>query len=460
MSGRGEAAPAWAFCRHPAEISSRIFPCLSFSGYTAAVKSDTTRKPEKIDPGKTLRDVRGLGLSILPTFAGHALALVQFISSFSRSGLTANWLPQGVFLIALSAAVAYILVLGIARGLSFWPTLGFRCLVYLLAVYPSGATLGFELTLLATLVYEIVLVAEVPASAIISTAMTGITLLVSMFGTAWYRTVPRPNASWAITLALFPAVVMSFSVALKRMRGFALNQRRLIAQLNNASLMLMETNVSLQDHILVRDAHVLELERNRISRELHDTVGYTLMNIIATQKAAYELSKRDADEARRFISQSITQAEQGLKETRMALRVLRERAPDVPSLPDAVDRLVRAFDHTHIRIVPHYGNLRQSYGQEVDQAMFKFIQEAITNAIKHGNATRIDISFWNDDRRLVAVVRDDGDGMLPGERLQEGLGMKGMHERMEGLGGEIFSGNTLDGFRIRASVPLPVQAHG
>jgi len=57
-------------------------------------------------------------------------------------------------------------------------------------------------------------------------------------------------------------------------------------------------------------------------------------------------------------------------------------------------------------------------------------------------------------------VRDDGDGMLPGERLQEGLGMKGMRERMLGLGGEIFSGNTLDGFRIRASVPLQVQADG
>jgi len=354
-----------------------IFPCRSFSGYTGPVKSVAAQEPEKIDSVQDPRDARTRSSSSLPTFAGHALALVQFVSSFSRSGLAENWLPQGVFLISLSAAVAAILVLGMARGLSFWPTLGFRCLVYLLAVYPSGATMGFELTLLSTLVYEIILVADLPANAIISLAMTGLTLLVSMVGTAWYRSVPRPSASWAITLMLFPVVVMAFSVALKRMRGFALNQRRLITQLNNASLMLMETNVSLQDHILVRDAHVLELERNRISRELHDTVGYTLMNIIATQKAAFELSKRDADEARRFISQSIAQAEQGLKETRMALRVLREHPPDVPSLPDAVDRLVRAFDQTHIRIVPHYGNLRQSYGQDVDQAMFKFIQEAI-----------------------------------------------------------------------------------
>jgi signal transduction histidine kinase len=193
---------------------------------------------------------------------------------------------------------------------------------------------------------------------------------------------------------------------------------------------------------------------------LHDTVGYTLMNIIALQKAAFELSRLDSDEARGFISQTISQAEQGLKETRIALRVLRERAPDAPSLPDAVNRLVRAFDHTHIRIVPHYGNLRQSYGTEVDQAIFKFIQEAITNAIKHGNATQIDISFWNAEGRLEAVVRDDGDGMIPGERLQEGLGMKGMHERVEELGGEIFTGNTMNGFRIRASLPLQERTHG
>jgi len=435
-------------------VSSRTFPGLPFSGYTVTVKSDKpdkSNKPEKTEPEKASHDGRFLPLSVLPTAAGHVLALVQFVSAFPRSGLASNWLPQGVFLIALSALVALILVSGVARGLSFWPTLGFRCLVYLLAAYPSGATMGFELTLLAILVYEIVLVAKVPASAIISLSMTGITLLVSLVGTAWYRTVPRPSLSWAISLALFPVVVLVFAVALKRMRGFALN---------NASLMLMETNVSLQDHIVVRDAHVLELERNRISRELHDTVGYTLMNIIAMQKAAFELSRLDMDETRRFISQTIAQAEQGLKETRVALRVLRERAPDAPSLPDAVNRLVRAFDHTHIRIVPHYGNLRQSYGQKVDQAIFKFIQEAITNAIKHGNATQIDISFWNDDNRLEAVVRDDGDGMIPGERLQEGLGMKGMHERVEELGGEIFTGNTMNGFRIRASLPLPVRTHG
>jgi len=332
--------------------------------------------------------------------------------------------------------------------------------LYLIAVYPSGATMGFEVTLLSTLVYEVVLVAELPASAIITSFMIGITLIVSLVGTAWYRMIPSPDLSLAVSTVLVPVVVLVFSVALKRLRGFTHNQRRLITQLNNATLMLMETNVSLQDHILVHDAHVQELERNRISRELHDTVGYTLMNIIAMQKAAFQLSHLDDEEARRFISQTIAQAEQGLKETRIALKVLRERVSDVPSLPDAVNRLVRAFEHTHIRIVPNYGNLRKSYGTEVDQAIFKFIQEAITNAIKHGNATRIDISFWNNESRLEAVVEDDGDGIIPGERLQEGLGMKGMHERVEELGGQILTGNTMSGFRIKASLPMKEQAHG
>lgn len=320
--------------------------------------------------------------------------------------------------------------------------------------------MGFEVTLLSSLVYEIVLLSGLPLSAIISSIMVGLTLILSLVGTAWNRTIPSPSLSLALNTVLFPMVVLVFSVALKHLWGFALNQRRLIKQLNDASLMLMETNVSLQDHILIHDAHVQELERNRISRELHDTVGYTLMNIIALQKAAFQLSRMDEDEARSFITQTITQAEQGLKETRNALRVLRERVSDVPILPDAVNRLVRAFEHTHISIVPNYGNLRKSYGADIDQVIYKFIQEAITNAIKHGNATRIEISFWTHERSLEAVVEDDGDGIILGERLQEGLGMKGMRERVEELGGEILTGNVAGGFKIKASLPLGVQIRG
>lgn len=417
-------------------------------------------KPETIAAGKLSRDTGSLLVSVVPVTAVHIAALIQFLSAFSRSGMTAAWLPQGVFLIAASIITSVILVTGTIRGLAFWPALGFHCLLYLLTIYPSGATMGFEVTLLVSLVYEIVLLAELPASAIISSIMIGLTLLVSVVGTAWNRSIPSPDLSLALHTVLFPAAVLVFSVALKHLRGFALNQRRLIRQLNNASLVLMETNVSLQDHILVHDAHVQELERSRISRELHDTVGYTLMNIIALQKAAFQLSRMDEDEARHFISQTISQAEQGLTETRNALRVLRERVYDVPSLPDAVNRLVRAFEHTHIQIVPSYGNLRKSYGTDIDQVIYKFIQEGITNAIKHGNATRIDISFWNSERRLDAVVEDNGDGIIPGERLQEGLGMKGMHERVEELGGEIRSGNTPGGFRIKASLPLGEQTRG
>jgi signal transduction histidine kinase len=415
---------------------------------------DLPDKIEKIVTKKVSDDTRSLALSVIPIAVGHVIAMVQFVSAFPHSELIATWLPQGVFLIMLSAVLALILLSGVVRGLAFWPTLGFHCFVYLLTVYPSGATMGFEVTLLSTLVYEIVLLARLPVSAIITSFMIGITLMLSMVGTAWNRTIPVPSLSLAVNTVLFPTVVLAFSVTVKRLRGFAINQRKLIMQLNNTSLILMETNVSLQEHILVHDAHVQELERNRISRELHDTVGYTLMNIIALQKAAFQLSRLDEDEARCFITQTIEQAEQGLKETRIALRVLRERVSDVPSLPDAVNRLVRAFEHTHIRILPNYGNLRKSYGTEVDRAIFKFIQEAITNAIKHGNATRIDISFWNNDRRLEAVVEDDGDGIITGERLQEGLGMKGMHERVEELGGEILAGNVMGGFRIKASLPL------
>jgi signal transduction histidine kinase len=76
----------------------------------------------------------------------------------------------------------------------------------------------------------------------------------------------------------------------------------------------------------------------------------------------------------------------------------------------------------------------------------------MTNAIRHGRASRIQISFWISDGRLRISVDDNGIGSTD---IEPGIGFTGMRERLDPLGGELTLGNGLTGFTVRAEIPWP-----
>jgi len=116
-----------------------------------------------------------------------------------------------------------------------------------------------------------------------------------------------------------------------------------------------------------------------------------------------------------------------------------------------IEELITSFRKaTGIDIQVEYGNFSGFTNEKVYAIIFRIIQEGLTNAFRHGMATKIRISFWNTDSLLHIAIHDNGMGAV---KIVEGIGIAGMKERLEGIGGTLTVQSAVDGFKIIASIP-------
>lgn len=382
--------------------------------------------------------------------ASHAVAMAQFALAFPVFQVPDRWYGQFAFLLIVSLAAGTAQIL-LAKDLpARIVLLSVRVLALVLATYPLGAQVTIRVTLLTALVFEAMMYLEPPASVLVSLAVVILTVAVQRPVQAWEDQTERVSLDSLLFLAFYPLVVMVLGALLRQSQRMAAERKRLLDRLRRASTSLVQTNLSLQEHILTAEDHARLLERQRISRELHDTTGYTLMNIVAMMKASMELSKTDIPRLRDFLTQTVEQAQRGLQETRAALRAMRDPGGRRPSIIQSVTRLVSAFQGTHIRVEAIYSGVPWSLGEEVDAAVYRLVQEGIANAIRHGDATSITVHLSLDGDRVNVIVDDNGVGA---HEAEVGIGLTGIRERLGELGGELEAGNTSEGFRLHARIP-------
>jgi signal transduction histidine kinase len=384
---------------------------------------------------------------------GLAAALFQIAIAFPDLDLPSRWMTQTLVLAVIWIALSVAPLLLRSGAFAIMVCALFRFIVYEIMAYPLVGKGGIQLTLLCALVTEAGMALASPVDILLPLAFVGLALLQPEGATAWDRPVPRLGFAQS---ALFAFILLTLIVFLRFYKDAlrkAGDQQELIVRLKRTELDLIDTNIDLQEKIVNQEAKLLEMERSRISRELHDTIGYTLMNILAMQKAAAAILRKDPEQAGRFIAKTIEQSERGLRDTRTAIGSIRDRSSREATIAEVVTRLAKAFENTHIRISADLNNSSPSYGSEVDEALGRFVQEAITNAIKHGNADEIYINFWRAPEGLTVSVRDNGSGVSGKPASSEGIGIGGMRERFDKLGGTISMGNAYGGFRISAFVP-------
>jgi signal transduction histidine kinase len=197
-----------------------------------------------------------------------------------------------------------------------------------------------------------------------------------------------------------------------------------------------------------------ELERKRLARELHDETGQALTSILLGLKP---LEQRAADDDGRAtvaaLRELVVSTLQGVR--RLAVE-LRPSALDDFGLVPAVERLAETFrEQTGIR-VDFETNLReQRLPSEVETALYRIIQEALTNVVKHSGAGRVSILLTQRDRSAAVVVEDDGSGFDPSATSDDGLGLVGMRERVGLVGGRLrVESASGAGVTLVAEVPL------
>ncbi len=205
---------------------------------------------------------------------------------------------------------------------------------------------------------------------------------------------------------------------------------------------------------LRRVVEAQELERKRLARELHDETGQALTSILLGLKPLEQSAAGDADRA--ALSSLRELVVSTLQDVRRLAVELRPSALDDFGLATAVERLAATFqEQTGVQV-----DLEAQLGDgrlpnEVETALYRIVQEALTNVVKHAGATRVSILLTHRDMSVAAVIEDDGAGFDPAAVGHDVLGLAGMRERVGLVGGRLrIEAAEGAGTTIVAEVPL------
>ena len=205
---------------------------------------------------------------------------------------------------------------------------------------------------------------------------------------------------------------------------------------------------------LRRVVEAQELERRRLARELHDETGQALTSILLRLKA---LEERTGDEASRAATQELRElVVSTLQDVRRLAVELRPTALDDFGLVAALELLTASFaEQTGISVDFETALADERLPEEVETALYRIVQESLTNVVKHARARRVSILLARKEGSVKAVVEDDGRGFDPAEQAGDGFGLVGMSERLALLGGRLEVESDADaGTTIAAEVPV------
>ncbi len=228
------------------------------------------------------------------------------------------------------------------------------------------------------------------------------------------------------------------------------SEKERILRLNSQ---LQTANQKLEEYAQEQVRMTETRERNRLAREIHDTLGHSLTGIITGIEACIMLMDI-APEATKEQLRAIAQvARNGITDVRHSVNALRPDALETLDLEAAIRKLVEESESsTGVKIDLVFPVGLQDLDQDEEDVLYRIVQESITNAIRHGNATHIDVRIEREDNDLRIRIADNGKGC---DDIQSGFGLHHMQERIDMLKGTLsYSGK--DGFVIEAVVPVRV----
>lgn len=195
-------------------------------------------------------------------------------------------------------------------------------------------------------------------------------------------------------------------------------------------------------------------ERNRIAREIHDSLGHALTAQTIQLENALILLPSNVDKAREFLKEAKQLAYQALQEVSRSVATLRADPLRGKSLENALIALIQDF-RSRTNLTPDWKIcLTSSLTPEMSTAIYRILQEALTNISKHSEATQVTIQLESKAGQLHLLVEDNGRGFHP-EQNTTGFGLQGMRERSSAFGGNFhIISKPGKGCRIEVVIPM------
>ena len=228
---------------------------------------------------------------------------------------------------------------------------------------------------------------------------------------------------------------------------------KLYIKLIDTTRELSIANKKLEDYAKKSEEMAKIQERNRLAREIHDTIGHSLTGIVTGLDACKTIIDIDLSATKSQIAKIAELARKGLIDIRRSVKALRPDSLERYSLVSAIKKMVTDIsDLSDIKIDLSIEGQFENMNADEEDTIFRTVQEGITNAIRHGKAKNIDISIKNLDEIILLIIKDDGLGQ---DSIYEGFGLKHIRERIQMLTGEVeFFSEKNKGFTINAVLPV------
>lgn len=216
--------------------------------------------------------------------------------------------------------------------------------------------------------------------------------------------------------------------------------------------MINQVNRELKNYAAITERIGENNERKRLAREIHDTLGHALTGIAAGVDATLIIIDKSPEMAKKQLQLVSQVVREGIGDVRNSLEKLRPGALEQSGLKGALQKMILEFTQLSegLQIDLDYDMDGVNFDVAKEDALFRVVQESITNSIRHGAASWISIHFYIEDDNLMLKIEDNGFGA---SSIQPGYGLTQMKERIAAIHGSIhFDGS--DGFITFIQVPL------
>ena len=216
-------------------------------------------------------------------------------------------------------------------------------------------------------------------------------------------------------------------------------------------IMVHQVNHELENYAAVSEKIAEDKERKRLAREIHDTLGHALTGIAAGVDACIAMIDINPEATKKQLMVISKVVRQGIVDVRNSLNKLRPGALEQHGFKGAIENMIEEFTSvSDLTISLDYRLDKVDFENTKEDILFRVIQESVTNAVRHGDATHIDISLYMEDNSLYLKIQDNGQGC---EEIHYGFGLKQMKERLGMINGKVaYDGH--HGFLTIVTIPL------
>lgn len=213
--------------------------------------------------------------------------------------------------------------------------------------------------------------------------------------------------------------------------------QRLIESHQEQQRILAQTNQQLTQYALTLEQLAISRERNRLARELHDTLAHTLSGLAVQLEALRAVWDSDPDKARKLLDDALSNTRAGMHESRRALHSLRATPIEELGVVQALRLLAESYAQRHQLQLDLQLPKQLELKPEYEQCLYRIAQEALENTVRHADASQIGLQLMQQRQQVILSVHDNGRGFVEQQSDSQRLGLRGMYERARLVGGQL-----------------------